>query len=175
MITTAGCKNVHMLAVDLDPVLIERANEVQLPDSLIKFETCDVTDTTNRDVQWRSYLDSVSSGRRFDLITCFSTTMWIHLNHGDDGLQDLLQSMCRWADNVIVEPQPWKCYRSAARRLKRANAPPFPFYNAIQLRANVVEDIKKMLDDQKDMALYAHLGYSQWNRPVFWYRRLEMD
>jgi hypothetical protein len=30
-------------------------------------------------------------GQVFDLLTIFSTTMWVHLNHGDEGLQRFLR------------------------------------------------------------------------------------
>jgi hypothetical protein len=37
--------------------------------------------------------------------------MWIHLNHGDDGLWAFLEQVSSMTDHLIVEPQPWKCYR----------------------------------------------------------------
>ena len=47
----------------------------------------------------------------FDLVMCFSVTMWIHLNRGDEGLEEFVKFCCGASRNVLVEPQPWKCYQ----------------------------------------------------------------
>ncbi len=41
--------------------------------------------------------------------------MWIHLNHGDEGLTKFLEVVARYSDYILLEPQPWKCYQTAAR------------------------------------------------------------
>jgi hypothetical protein len=47
------------------------------------------------------------SGRLFHLTTIFSTTMWIHIHGGDDGLRSFLERACQWtAKYLLVEPQP---------------------------------------------------------------------
>jgi len=47
------------------------------------------------------------SGRLFHLTTIFSTTMWIHVHGGDDGLRSFLVRACQWTANyLLVEPQP---------------------------------------------------------------------
>jgi len=95
--------------------------------------------------------------------------MWIHLNGGDGALEDLLSTLSKWADNVIVEPQPWKCYRNAVRRAKKTKSQPFELYDSLGYRANVVDDIQNIFRVKLDMHLYSHMGQSQWNRPVLWY------
>jgi 7SK snRNA methylphosphate capping enzyme len=45
---------------------------------------------------------------------CLSTTKWIHLNWGDDGIRRLFQkvySMLRLRGYFILEPQNWKSYK----------------------------------------------------------------
>lgn len=52
------------------------------------------------------------------LMSLFSMTMWMHLHHGDEGLGTFLTRCCARTRCLLVEPQPWKCYKSAKRRLK---------------------------------------------------------
>ena len=45
--------------------------------------------------------------RFFHLTTIFSTTMWIHVHGGDDGLKSFLERACDWTSKfLLVEPQP---------------------------------------------------------------------
>ena len=60
--------------------------------------------------QVRGFL-SKCGAKSFDLVMCFSVTMWIHLNRGDKGLAEFLGLCCSLSRNVLVEPQPWKCYK----------------------------------------------------------------
>jgi len=175
---SAGRKGpVHMLGVDLDPQLVQRATEMnkeEEDDTTLEFRTLNaVTDAAERDNLWKDFLNRKGSSQmeRFHIAFCFSTTMWVHLNHGDDGLESFLTSLCSWADHVILEPQPWKCYRSAARRLRRAGRPPFPHFETLLHRSNVLEHIDiRLLRQNFGMQLHAHLGQSEWNRPVSWYK-----
>ena len=96
--------------------------------------------------------------------------MWIHLNHGDQGLEDFLSALCQWGDNVVVEPQPWKCYRNAVRRAKKTKSQPFVLYDSLRYRTNIVDDIQNILGVKLGMHLHAHMGRSQWDRPVLWYK-----
>ena len=41
--------------------------------------------------------------------------MWVHLNHGEAGLTRLLELVAGYSDYLLLEPQPWKCYQTAAR------------------------------------------------------------
>lgn len=169
---------VSMLGVDLDRQLVERANETiaNQPESEVKFETLNVvTQTEDRDRLWSRYLESHGGRKRFDVAFCFSTTMWVHLNHGDPGLETLLTCLATWADHVVIEPQPWKCYRNAARRLRRAQRPPFPFFESLVHRSDVHDHINDIFLNRLDMELHAHLGHSEWQRPVLWYRHAQQQ
>ena len=43
----------------------------------------------------------------FHLTTIFSTTMWIHVHGGDDGLREFLKRACGWTRRfLLLEPQP---------------------------------------------------------------------
>ena len=74
---------VHMLGVDLDCQLVERAREMSsglqlmATDYSLSFETLNVvTEEEKRDHMWRSYL-AARNRSRFDVVFCFSTTMWV--------------------------------------------------------------------------------------------------
>jgi hypothetical protein len=74
---------VHMLGVDLDCQLVERAREMSsglqlmATDYSLSFETLNVvTEEEKRDQMWRSYL-AARNRSRFDVVFCFSTTMWV--------------------------------------------------------------------------------------------------
>lgn len=163
--------SAHMLGIDLDPQLVERAVE-KCSSPTVEFRRLNaVTDVQEREALWSSYL-AARGRKRFHIAFCFSTTMWVHLNHGDSGLESLLASLCQWADNVVIEPQPWKCYRSAARRLRRAGKPPFPHFDSLVHRSSVLDHIDHVMRHQLSMVLHAHLGDSEWLRPVRWYRHV---
>jgi 7SK snRNA methylphosphate capping enzyme len=52
---------------------------------------------------------------RYDVVTCFSVTKWVHLNGGDARLLSLfcrLYSLARRGGRVIIEYQPWKSYEN---------------------------------------------------------------
>ena len=167
-------KAVHMMGVDLDPVLVQRAAEQQLinPEDAIEFQSLDVmTARGQAQLICRQYLERTTRRQKFDFVFCFSTTMWVHLNHGDEGLKDLLKFLAEWAENVIVEPQPWKCYRNAVRRMKRANVDPFPLYESLRYRSNILQDVEDIFCHQLGMSLHRRLGHSEWKRPVLWFRR----
>ena len=50
----------------------------------------------------------------FDTVTCFSVSKWIHLNHGDEGLQQVFRNVHRIlvpGGKFVLEPQQWESYR----------------------------------------------------------------
>jgi 7SK snRNA methylphosphate capping enzyme len=57
---------------------------------------------------------------RYDVVTCLSVTKWVHLNGGDAALLRLFARARRalvTGGLLVLEPQPWRSYRSAARKL----------------------------------------------------------
>ena len=117
---------VEAVGVDVDGALIARANAREA--SSVRGVAVEyVAGDLSGEVPWRA-LRAWAAERRpaapgFDLVCCFSTTMWIHLHGGDDGLAAFLRhavdliAPCRGA--LLVEPQPWRCYRNARKRQRR--------------------------------------------------------
>lgn len=110
-------KKLWVLGVDIDQVLIDRASRkaevVAAAGDAVQFCCADVSEPAFDDAV-RSFLARATrapSQRPFELVTCFSVTMWIHLNKGDNGLWTFLERMSDMASHLIIEPQPWKCYR----------------------------------------------------------------
>ena len=106
------------------------------------------------------------------VIFCFSVTLWIHINHGDEGLRTFLTTLSESCQYLVLETQPWKCYRTAARRAKRANQPPFPFYDKLTIRSNVTEYIDNYLVEKCNMCQVEHLGSTDWSRDIILYKSL---
>ena len=105
--------SLRVLGVDLDQHLVDRARDNFTVEDRLEFECVDIMgDSFQEDVDrfLRRHKRS-----KFDLVTVFSVTMWVHLNHGDQGLEELVGRLVAVAACVLVEPQPWKCYQTAAR------------------------------------------------------------
>lgn len=96
--------SVRGYGVDLDSCLIERAKEKAGNDIGLTFECLDMMET--HDPAFKVFCK-----QRFNLISCLSVTMWVHLHHGDDGLFSFLQCLSSMTEHLLIEPQPWKCYR----------------------------------------------------------------
>ena len=64
---SSGSKEVNMLGVDLDPVLVDRAKEKWPNVDSIDFQTLDVMDVERRDQIWRQYLHDRTQRQRFDV------------------------------------------------------------------------------------------------------------
>lgn len=151
--------DIHMLAIDIDSSLIERANESnEYPN--IKFITCNIMDLNDR-LHIQNYLDSCKR-KTFDLTFCFSVTMWIHLNNGDEGLLEFLKFMKTISRTIIIEPQSWKCYRSAQRRVKKSGKT-FDHYESLKIKSNVDSVIEKTLSEGSHSKTYES-PTSSWNR-----------
>lgn len=119
----AGAK-VSAFGVDIDRGLVERASVLARANDLVDsdgaFRVCDLC----RPPQGLGF------DKPFDICCCWSSTMWIHLHGGDEGLAAMLTAV---HDSLVVggifvlEPQPWHCYRRAKERAKKRGAGVFPF------------------------------------------------
>lgn len=162
---------VHILGIDIDAQLIERAREQNRHPDNVSYLCVDVMDAS-ADGQIARYLDGVWPGRqRFNAVFCMSLTMWIHLNHGDEGLAAFLRRVSELSALLVIEPQPWKCYGTAVRRQRRAagaGGRPFERFDGLQWRRDVEERI--------DGYLVAECGRRRvWQTvPTKWERRIAL-
>ncbi|KAM0751760.1 Bin3-domain-containing protein [Meredithblackwellia eburnea MCA 4105] len=138
---------VKSLGVDLDPVLIEKANEaVRLAgedaESRCKFIERDFMGDPDA---FFSTLDSLSesstSDKRFNTILLLSVTKWLHLHHGDSGLQALFRALHSYLEPVngvlVIEPQEWENYIKATNKNKSLK----PMFKQIKMRPPFTDDV----------------------------------
>lgn len=157
---------ISVLGVDIDPVLIQRACEKQLPGSLT-FKCLDIMSDTE-DI-FTDFLEP-HNRTRFDIVFCFSITMWIHLNHGDDGLRKFLAKVASLSGFLVIEPQPWKCYKTAVKRLKLGKAE-FPKFKELHLRNNVESDIEAFIVEKCGLEKVGESGLTKWGRKLLFFKR----
>lgn len=193
---------VVSLGVDVDGELIARAAkkrdgcqrtafaaaDVMQPDFCRVVREWEAGHDARRDASDRADAAAASSpacqvppaARTVRIVSLFSVTMWVHLNHGDEGLAHLLQTVSRWADVLILEPQPWKCYSTAARRLRRMGLAPHERLASLRWReAQLPAAVHRTLTQECGMDGFSDMGVSEaWKRAVllYWHepRRWEM-
>jgi SAM-dependent methyltransferase len=143
------------LGVDIDATLIELANAKYASDSMkdtIAFKALDFMDSTATEEYMKEYKASqeVAHGGKFsgfDVVCLFSITMWIHLNHGDSGLLDCLERSATLVSpngSLVVEPQPWKCYKAADKRCRKLGITRPLHYSELQIR-DIENDMVKVV------------------------------
>lgn len=153
-----------MLGVDLDPLLVERAaNKFSQTDKL-EFRHLDILEA-NLTPQLEEYLAS-QDRTKFDLVSLFSVTMWVHINHGDEGLKELVRRVSAMARFVLLEPQPWKCYQTAARRMRKLGKEEFQQLKNLELRGPGVDLQIVQLFKDSGMQLVKDFGESKWSRKL---------
>jgi len=132
----AASLRVDAIGVDIDAELIERARARE-PSTVRGVDTTFFAGDLSEEAPWRKLHEAARARRPdapgFDLVCCFSTTMWIHLHGGDAGLAVFLRRAAALVrpnrGTLLVEPQPWKCYRSARKRQRRLGVlDPFPAF-----------------------------------------------
>uniref|UniRef100_A0A8C1LQD0 RNA methyltransferase n=1 Tax=Cyprinus carpio TaxID=7962 RepID=A0A8C1LQD0_CYPCA len=92
----------------------------------------------------------MSQCAEYDVILCLRLTKWVHLNHGDAGIQRLFQRIYRHllpGGVLILEPQPWSSYS----RRKRLTEVTYRNYRSIRLKP-----------DQFSSFLTAEVGFSSY-------------
>uniref|UniRef100_A0A8C5KHS2 RNA methyltransferase n=1 Tax=Jaculus jaculus TaxID=51337 RepID=A0A8C5KHS2_JACJA len=159
----------RLLCCDIDPVLVERAEKgCPFPDALT-FITMDFMSQRTRKALLSSFLSQFGRSA-FDIGFCMSITMWIHLNHGDQGLWEFLahlSSLCRY---LLVEPQPWKCYRAAARRLRKLGLHDFDHFHSLNIRGDMANQVVQILTQDHGMELVCCFGNTSWDRSLLLFR-----
>ena len=153
-----------MLGVDLDPLLVERAaNKFSQTDKL-EFRHLDILEA-GLTPQLERYLASQQRDK-FDLVSVFSVTMWVHINHGDEGLREFVRRVVGLARFVLVEPQPWKCYQTAARRMRKLGKEEFPQLKQLEMRGPGVDLQIVQLFQDNGMEILRDFGESKWSRKL---------
>ncbi|KAM9319877.1 RNA 5'-monophosphate methyltransferase [Gastrophryne carolinensis] len=166
-------EDVHFLCCDIDGNLITRAKLGNLHSDSIHFSVMDIMDASSADI----LQDFLSKFGRcsFDIGFCMSITMWIHLNHGDRGLVEFLKRLTMWCDYLLVEPQPWKCYRSAARRLRKLGRQDFDHFHTLAIRGDMTEQIINILTTQCGSQLVHRFGNTTWDRSLLLFKNLKLS
>ncbi|DBA01323.1 TPA: hypothetical protein N0F65_001828 [Lagenidium giganteum] len=181
MVSLEKRKQLHVLGVDIDDVLIERAAKkpvtLNQPTDAVRFLQADVACASFNDAinSFSAGVKRDSKANTFDLITCFSVTMWIHLNKGDEGLWLFLDRVAAMTDLLIIEPQPWKCYRltgsrnvssNACKRLERMRVEVPRSFSELKVREDVIDRITAFLLESGRFRHKALLGKTNWSRPM---------
>lgn len=106
----------------------------------------------------------------FSITFCFSVTMWIHLNHGDDGLKKFLKYVASKSDMLLIEPQPWKCYKTAVKRMKQQNYI-YPHFELLKIKQNVEEEIEKYLLFDCGLIKISESDKTKWDRKLLVFKQ----
>lgn len=171
-------QNVIVLGIDIDATLIERATQANRHQQNVFYKCCNIMQCKNDDNDSDSSCNIVNHLKsyakiRFDVVCSFSITMWIHLNNGDNGLRKFLDLMTQFSEILIIEPQPWKCYQNAVRRMKRAGIEnTFPLYRCLTIRNTVENYIKDYLKNEKQLEMIFESDPTKWKRTICLYRRM---
>lgn len=165
-------QNVIVLGIDIDATLIDRAIEANQHRQNVFYECCNIMgDDDNDSRRITNHLKNYGK-TRFDVVCCLSITMWIHLNNGDDGLKRFLDLSTEFCEILVIEPQPWKCYQNAVRRMKRAgDEHTFPLYRNLTIRNTVETFIKDYVKNEKQLDICFESDPTKWKRTICLYRR----
>lgn len=160
-------RQVHILGFDLDEILIQRANQTNSFPNNISFIHQDITKETKG---LKDYLQQHGCPH-FHLCLCLAVTMWVHLNHGDSGLLQLLSDLSSCCEHLLLEAQPWKCYRSAARRLRKLGRSDFDHFKTLGIRGDIAGHAKDHLEKHCGMELVQSFGSTTWDRNLLLFKK----
>ena len=161
-------KNCVFLCLDIDSVLIQRSIENFSFEPALTFKTLDITNVEDQK-EITNFLGKWGK-LNFDLIFCFSTTLWIHINYGDDVLLNTIKYLCGMTNNLVIEPQAWKSYRQAVRRVRKLAKNIFDDkFSQLKIRSDVVDVIGKIISEA-GFELH-EVGVSEWKRQILVYEK----
>lgn len=158
------CNDTTTYGVDIDPKLIERAIHDYSQDEL-HFMCADVL----KDNTVIKEIMTTHNIQHFTTTFCFSVTMWIHINHGDKGLKQFLNYISNLSEILVIEPQPWKCYKSAVKRLRKSKEE-FPCFKDLKIRVNVEDIIEKYLLNHCNMIKLCESDRTEWSRKLLFFK-----
>lgn len=163
--------NLVFRGIDVDKVLIQRAKELHKDiDDHVTFEHLDIMEE-KAEKRLKDFL-SVHDRSEFDLITCFSVSMWIHLNHGDVGLNNFVKKLSTVTKYLLLEPQPWKCYRTAARRMRKLGQPEFEHLGSLKVSGQEELDMFLMgICSDCGFQVVKEFGETNWKRRLVLFKK----
>lgn len=164
---------LNILAVDIDATLIQRSTESNRYAENIFYRMADIQSDRCRKEVVGDFLEKFRA-EKFSVVFVNSVTMWIHLNCGDDGLRNFLRYISRIAEYVLIEPQDWKCYQSAVRRMRKLGCAPFEHFRSLEWRDTVDQEIVNYLQSEAcDLKMIKHFGHTKsWNRSLYLFSSL---
>ena len=83
----------------------------------------------------------------------------------------MLHKLAKLPRRLLVEPQPWKCYKTAERCAKRAGEEPFPAIKDLKMRGPGVEQGVLDMCKEADMEVEQEYGETKWSRRVVLLKR----
>ncbi|XP_060108786.1 LOW QUALITY PROTEIN: RNA 5'-monophosphate methyltransferase [Heteronotia binoei] len=166
--------DLRLLCCDIDNELIERAKQRSPFPASVSYVTLDIMDPNTREPLLHSYLSKFGHST-FDICFCMSVTMWIHLNHGDSGLVTFLSCLASKCTYLLVEPQPWKCYRAAARRLRKLGRNDFDHFRSLTITGDMAEKITEILTKDCAMELVCCFGSTNWDRRLLLFKSSRLN
>eukprot|EP01031_Cornospumella_fuschlensis_P026887 gene26887-32494_t len=169
----------ELVGADIDPSLIELAKEKYKDSSATaNFHCVDFLDHSAVDIFTAVIRDKFGSQEAFHLVTIFSTTMWVHINHGADGLAQFFRHACSLlvprTGSMIIEPQPSKCYKSAVKRCRKLGLPEPKFIRSIDVKA-VEDTVKDTLQSVKRFDKVIQLGREDWERALIVFSDFDLE
>lgn len=96
------------------------------------------------------------------------------MNYGDEGLKDFLKVVSSVAGDsgvLLVEPQPVKCYKSAAKRRRKMGIPQLPYTYADLKLKDIESEISNYLIHECGWSTHSSLGREGWGRALMVFRK----
>jgi SAM-dependent methyltransferase len=168
---------IYMIGIDIDVELITKAKS-----KVIDIEHCIFLQADVMSKEYWSRLSEIQrnfSIERFNLLCLFSITMWLHVNYGNELFYQYLQQSSHITNSLLIEPQPWRCYRAAKKRCIK---------NGVSLPKFLQEGERRLVSRQMDediiqfvttggsdgcqmSAEYWCLGQEDWGRSLLIFHR----
>ena len=78
-----------------------------------------------------------------------------------------ISSVSKLSDGLLLEPQPWKCYMNAARRMRKLNQAAFEHLDKIKHRQSDLEPFVLNICKEQDFVIVKQLGETSWKRRIY--------
>ena len=101
------------------------------------------------------------------------TTQIFFSSQGEPGLFKLFEQCHRLTNRwLILEPQPWKCYMTAARRMRKLKKPEFEHLETIVHRQEKLLPYITGICETVGFKLVSQLGQTNWERKIFLFEKI---